>query len=150
MPLKSVTLEQLDLDMRHPMDYPAMGMADLIPALANFRTSLERLSIQLEEIMDILSLATDYPLPSVRKLNWRFVQPLDIHTVALVFPHLNDLFVVFYGVDSLFDNPMMIQHQQRNHEGNQWNPAHSMNSLSGDVTSVWTLGIRCHVEMLDL
>lgn len=136
--------------MRHAMDYPAMGMADLIPALANFRTSLEHLSVQLEETTDILSLATDYPLPSVRKLSWRSVQSLDIRTVALVFPHLNDLFAIFYGVDSLFDNPMTIQHQQRNHEGNQWNLALSMNSLSGDVTSVWTLGICCHVDMLDL
>ena len=147
------------------------SIPNLIPedncVLRNPISSINRFSGTLEEFCFNLHssthlhvvFTTGYSFHSMRKFEWSTWHPIDIGAIVSTFPNLDSLSVRFYGVEDhshhFRDSPLLSAEQmavfrQRSQETQQWDVYHCLRYLQGSVPSLWTLGIQCQVELLDI
>ena len=160
VPLKAVTIEAMYFGIYDGTDNAAIGLGDLMPALEKFGTSLESLTVQLQNLPDtpyIFSARCNFP--AMKEVHWRAPHPLNVGELAKVFPNVIGLVVRSYFTDEVkFPShalpPMSpvqiddLRHQNRN--ATQWDEKHFLRYLSGDTMSLLTLGVRCYVENLEV
>lgn len=82
----------------------------------------------------------------------------DVATLTSTFPNLDSLTVGFYGLtDDLHvigSRPLspqqIVAYRNRNHGSRQWSACHRLKYLEGSILSLWTLGLRCEVDVLNI
>lgn len=150
VPLKTIEIDRHENGYVHP-DAPILR--DPISSIAQLSTSLENFSFVLDAtVNDTVIFATGYFFPLVRKLEWVSWHPLDIGALASTFPNLESLSVAFKGTE-LRQNRSLSPDQMtafRQNNLQSQNTIRYLQHLSGDILSLWALGIRCHVELLEI
>ena len=163
VPLTSITVQEDPHGnaWRNPEEIRDMGLEKLMPVLAKFRTSLEILSVTLDNginVPDVFVARWDFPV--VKKLCWNARNPLDASELTTTFPNVVDLEVSSYmtyqtivhlDIDILpIRNEGLREIRTYNRGTTQWGGGRYLHSLTGEVKSLCALGLTCRVESLEV
>lgn len=159
-PLKSLEIHLFGYSFGY-MDVPLRNhvLHDPIPSIERLGPSLESSSFVMHTSADLPVLFTrGYSFPVMRKLEWRSWNPIDVATLTSTFPNLDSLTVGFYGLmDDLhvigsrpLSHEQMVAYRNQNYASQQWSTCRRLKYPEGSILSLWTLGLWCEVEVLNI
>ena len=147
-PIKSLEIHRHEPGYAHP-DAPILY--DPLSSIAHLSGSLESFSFVTNGPADSNSIFTPgHHFPSMRKLEWVSWSPINMGVLASTFPNLESLTVDFNSTSLRRPRALSFAQMQVFRQQNHTNDTlHYLCHLKGSILSLWVLGIRCHVELLE-